>query len=96
LAPAASLVSVHHYKGLEQSWLAQCQLKVTGWAIMFICGIWYFGVLGIKTQLESGPVTTDLTTNVVHSSKVLIKSICILRFLASEQKTQGLFVTILE
>jgi len=24
--------------GLEQSWLAQCQFKVTGWGIMFICG----------------------------------------------------------
>jgi len=26
-------------KGLEQGWLAQCQFKVTGWGIMFICGM---------------------------------------------------------
>jgi len=24
-------------KGLEQCWLAQCQFKVTGWGIVFIC-----------------------------------------------------------
>jgi len=39
-------------KGLEQGWLVQCQFKVTGWGIMFICGMvlrwcWY-----IKTRLE--------------------------------------------
>jgi len=37
--------------------LAQCQFKVTGWVIMFICGI-----ILLKTRLESGPVTADLTT----------------------------------
>jgi len=26
-------------KGLEQGWFAQCQFKVTGWGIMFICGM---------------------------------------------------------
>jgi len=26
-------------KGLEQGWLAQCQFKVTGWGIVFICGM---------------------------------------------------------
>jgi len=26
-------------KGLEQGWLVQCQFKVTGWDIMFICGM---------------------------------------------------------
>jgi len=26
-------------KGLEQGWLAQCQFNVTGWGIMFICGM---------------------------------------------------------
>jgi len=41
---------------------------VTGWGIMFICGM----VLRCadtpkQTRLESGPVTTDLTTTVVQS-----------------------------
>jgi len=36
---------------------------------------WYFGVLARKTLLESGPVTADLTTTVVHSSKLLINDI---------------------
>jgi len=31
---------------------------------------WYF-----KTQLEFGPVTADLTTAVVHSSKLLINDV---------------------
>jgi len=26
-------------KGLEHGWLARCQHKVTGWGIMFICGM---------------------------------------------------------
>jgi len=26
-------------KDLEQGWLAQCQFKVTGWGVMFICGM---------------------------------------------------------
>jgi len=26
-------------KDLEQGWLAQCQFNVTGWCIMFICGM---------------------------------------------------------
>jgi len=43
---------------------------------MFICGIfdtsvcWYF-----KTKPESGPLTADLTTTVVHSFKLLRKDI---------------------
>jgi len=41
--------------------LSQCQFKVTGW--------------GIKTQLESGPVTADLTITVVLSSKLLINNV---------------------
>jgi len=28
-----------------------------------------------KTRLESGPVTADLTTTVVHSSKLLINDV---------------------
>jgi len=30
---------------IEQCWLAQFQYKVTGWGIMFICGMVFFGVL---------------------------------------------------
>jgi len=26
-------------KGLEQGWLAQCQFNMTGWGVMFICGM---------------------------------------------------------
>jgi len=29
----------------------------------------------IKTRLESGPVTADLTTTLVHSSKLLINDV---------------------
>jgi len=56
--------------------LAECQFKVNGWGILFICRIngtlvyWH-----IKTQIESGPVTVDLTTTVVHSYKLLINDI---------------------
>jgi len=51
-------------KGLDQGWLAQCQFNVTGWGIIFI-----------KSQLESGPVTANLTTTVVHTSKLLINDV---------------------
>jgi len=27
--------------GLEQDWLSQCQYKMTGWGIIFICGMVY-------------------------------------------------------
>jgi len=37
-------------KGLEQGWLAQCRLKVTGWDIMFICGM----VLRCTGKLKPG------------------------------------------
>jgi len=33
---------------------------------------WYFGVLALKTRLESGPFTSDLTRTVVHSYRLLI------------------------
>jgi len=33
--------------------------------------IWYFGVLVLKPRLESGPVTADMTINVVYSYKSL-------------------------
>jgi len=36
--PVASLVSVYHLR-LEQGWLAQCEFKVTGWGIMFLCSM---------------------------------------------------------
>jgi len=64
----ASLISIHHLRprtGLVA--MVQCQFKVTVWGIMFICGTsvcWQ-----IKTCLESGPVTEDLTPTVVHSYK---------------------------
>jgi len=56
-------------QGLEQNWLAQCQYNVTGWCIMFICGILL--TTGIKAQLESGPDTADLTATVVYCYKLL-------------------------
>jgi len=52
-------------KGQEQDWLAQCQFKMTGWGIMFICGM-VLVYWQLKTRLESGPVTAELTTTVVH------------------------------
>jgi len=52
-------------KGLEQGWLAQCQFNVTGWGIMFICGM-------VLRCAESGPVTADLTTTVVQTTLNLI------------------------
>jgi len=36
---------------------------------------WYLGVLSRENGLDSGPVTADLTTTVVHSSKLLINDI---------------------
>jgi len=54
-------------KGLEQGWLEHCQFKVTGWGIMFICDM--------VLRLEPGPVTADLTTTVVYSSKLLINDV---------------------
>jgi len=59
-------------KDLEQGWLAQCQFKVTGWGIMLICGMVLWCVGTLKPWLDSGPVTADLTTTVVHSCKLLI------------------------
>jgi len=56
---------------LEQGCLAQCQFKVTGWGIMFICGM----VLRCAGTLKPGPVTADLTTTVVHSSKLPINDV---------------------
>jgi len=39
---------------------------------MFICGMVFRCAETLKTRLQSGPVTADLTTTVVHSSKLLI------------------------
>jgi len=48
-------------------------LKVTGWGIMFICGMALRCAGNLKSCLESGPVTADLTTTtVVHSYKLLV------------------------
>jgi len=53
--------------------LAQCQFKVTGWGIMFICGMVLRCAGTIKPGLsQAGPVTADLTTTVVNSYKLLI------------------------
>jgi len=49
-------------KGLEQGWLVQCQFKVTGCGIMFICGMVLRVCWHVKTWLELGPVAADLTT----------------------------------
>jgi len=64
-------------KGLEECWLAQCQFNVTWWGIVFICRMLYLYTGYIKNRSESGPVTADLTTNVVHtfSFKLLINDI---------------------
>jgi len=35
----ASLVSVHLAPRTLHGWLAKCQFKMTGWGIMFICGM---------------------------------------------------------
>jgi len=51
--------------------LAQCQFKVTECLSVAL----YFGVLAIKTGFESGPLTADLTTTVVHSYKSLINDV---------------------
>jgi len=53
-------------KGLEQDWLAQCQYNVTVWGIIYIHGmvLWCAGTF--KYQLESAPVTADLTTTDVY------------------------------
>jgi len=48
---------------------------VSGWGIMFICGMVLRVCWHIKTRLESGPVTADLTTTVVHSYKLLTNNV---------------------
>jgi len=52
--------------------MTQFQFKVTGWGIMFICSMVLHCAGTFKTRPESGLVTADLTTIVVHSSKLLI------------------------
>jgi len=41
-------------KDLEQGWLAQCQFNVTGWGMMFICGmvLWCAGALKPGLSLD--------------------------------------------
>jgi len=41
-------------KGIEQGWLAQCQFNVTGWGIVFICGmvLRYTGTLKPSLNLD--------------------------------------------
>jgi len=63
------------FKGVEDGWLARCQFKVTGWGIMLIYGMVLRCAGTLKIWLQSGPVTADLTTTVVHSSKLLINDV---------------------
>jgi len=56
---------------MENDWLAQYQFKVTGWGIVFICGM----VLRCAGTIKSVPVTADLTTTVIHSAKLLINAV---------------------
>jgi len=62
-------------KGLEQGWLAQCQFNVTGWGYHVYLRHGTSVCWHTKTQLESGPLTSDLTTTVVHSFKLLINDV---------------------
>jgi len=55
--------------------LAKCPFKVIGWGIMFICGMVLRCAGDIKTRLESGPVTADLTTTIVHNYTLLINDV---------------------
>jgi len=72
LAPVASLVSIHHLR--PRAGLVGLQFKVTG-GVSCLSAAWYFSVLAFKPQLESGLVTADLTTTVLHSYKFLIKDV---------------------
>jgi len=61
---------------LEQGWMVQCQCKVTGWGIVFICGmVLRCAVLVLKLRFESRLVTVDLTTAAVDSYKLLINDV---------------------
>jgi len=75
LNPITHSIVYINIKDLEQGWLAQCQFKVTGWGIMFILLHDCLVCCHLKTRLESIPVTTDLTTTVVRSFKLLINDV---------------------
>jgi len=64
-------------KGLEQGWLAQCQFKVTGWGILFICAmvLQCVGTVKAGLSLDQLHCTLDLTTTVGHKYKLLIKDL---------------------
>jgi len=51
--------------GLDQDW----SVKVTGLGIMVICSMLLQCAGTLKTWVESGSVTADLTTTVIHSYK---------------------------
>jgi len=55
--------------------IVQCQFNVTGWGIMFICGMVLRCANIKKKRLKFGPVTADLTITVVHSSKLLLNDV---------------------
>jgi len=76
-APVSSLDNVNNLR-LRARVVGQCQFKVTGWGChVYLCHgtsvCWQFQ--NIKTGLESGPVTTYLTTTIVHSYNLLIHDV---------------------
>jgi len=74
LTPVVSLVSVQHLK--HRAWLAQCQFKVTG-CMRFRVYLRHATLMcwHIKSWLESGSVTTDLTTTAAQLYKSLKSNI---------------------
>jgi len=77
LAPAASLVSVHHLR--PKTWIVGPESFETVWVgyhAYLQHGILECWHVHFKTRLESGPVTVDLTTTVVYSYRGL-KSYCL-------------------
>jgi len=86
MTTVVSLVSVHHLRPR----LAQCQFKVTGWGIMFICGI-VLRCTDTQTRFEPGPVTADLTTTVIHSYNLLVNNVKHVHSLTVERCTYTYF-----
>jgi len=55
--------------------LPQCQFKVTGWDIMFICGMVLRCAGTLKPGLSLNQLQADLTTTVAHSYKSLTNDV---------------------
>jgi len=76
LPPATSLVSVHHLR--PRTWIVGPVSFKTVWVgyhAYLQHGILVCWHMHFKTRLESEPVTADLTTTVVYSSKLLINDV---------------------